>query len=698
MVRAFEEAVKDAQNAVNVKELQEALSENDRGLLAMIVEEATKTFETIAGALYPPRILDTLQDAGTSAGATAKAAGTYRTAQVEVVLAFDRTNPKAVKWARERSAGLVDGITAETRKGIQELVATGFEKGRTTASTARAIRGSIGLTERGSAALVNAKDRLTKAKPGTLVKLGKKKYRIPAGGLSTAQVDNFVGKYGAKLLHDRAKVIARTETIAAANEGQRQLWDQAAKEGLLTGGELREWIVTPDDRLCEECEPMEGELAGINDNFTHPETGEQLIGPPLHQDCRCATGLTTKQVQTDEEMFAHSRAIHEQERKRKKVGTPTKTKLSVLPKSKNTLFTNIAIDKGIRTKVRNQFMKSVDDLHPNFVSAASIDGPISLKVQLAPIAGRGQAVGNFRRVVGAKGGNAITLRRVPRGKGLEQILRHEMGHAMDSGSRYSNRIRAAWLEDLKKFGTRADDVFLTHYKLNAREAFAQSVSHLTGKTVDAAAFRAAFKNTLGATKDILDELKIPTVGAKKFKSIPTVPKPTKSKLADVKNVTTGKEFTASEAAVIDDYTAGQFLNTQFRLRDGLELHPQIQAQVKELDNAIKGSVLKKETKLYRAIPRNVAEKLQPGKVYKDRGFVSWTQDKSLIPKIVDDAIGESSIPLVVRMPKGTAAVETNLVTKPGGKYRYQLEVLIGRNHTFKVITRSEKSIIVELVK
>jgi hypothetical protein len=54
---------------------------------------------------------------------------------------------------------------------------------------------------------------------------------------------------------ERAELIARTETMRASNEGQQEAWDQAVEEGLLTGNEQQEWIVTPDDRLCPSASP-----------------------------------------------------------------------------------------------------------------------------------------------------------------------------------------------------------------------------------------------------------------------------------------------------------------------------------------------------------------------------------------------------------------------------------------------------------
>jgi SPP1 gp7 family putative phage head morphogenesis protein len=88
---------------------------------------------------------------------------------------------------------------------------------------------------------------------------------------------------------NRAEVIARTETMTAANEGQSLLWDQAVEDGLLTGKEQQVWIVTPDDRLCPICEPMDGEQVGLDEAFD--VDGEEIDGPPAHPNCRCTTGL-----------------------------------------------------------------------------------------------------------------------------------------------------------------------------------------------------------------------------------------------------------------------------------------------------------------------------------------------------------------------------------------------------------------------
>jgi SPP1 gp7 family putative phage head morphogenesis protein len=90
----------------------------------------------------------------------------------------------------------------------------------------------------------------------------------------------------------RAETIARTEVQRASNQGQIEAWDQATDEGLLTGTETKEWIVTPDDRLCPICEPLDGQNVPMDGTFD--ADGAQVDGPPAHPNCRCTLGISLR--------------------------------------------------------------------------------------------------------------------------------------------------------------------------------------------------------------------------------------------------------------------------------------------------------------------------------------------------------------------------------------------------------------------
>lgn len=87
---------------------------------------------------------------------------------------------------------------------------------------------------------------------------------------------------------DRAEVIARTESMRAANEGQRQAWAQAQEKGLLDGSERREWIATSG--CCDECDELDGTTAILDGTYAGG-----VDGPPLHPNCRCTEGISAQE-------------------------------------------------------------------------------------------------------------------------------------------------------------------------------------------------------------------------------------------------------------------------------------------------------------------------------------------------------------------------------------------------------------------
>ncbi len=262
--KAFVAAVRAAKAEAPLAEIRGAVRRNDVEGLENIKFRVSKIFEDKATELLVPLLIKTLNTAGRVATSTAKTEGTLRVAQV--VLSFEIASPEAIKWAQERSAALVTGITDTTRRAISDAVAVGLDQGGTIAGTSRAIRNVIGLTPRDARSVMLAAD-----------------------GLDSKGLDRLSGT----LLRRRASNISRTETIAASNRGQQEFWNQAEESGFLAHEDaFQEWIVTPDDRLCPICEPMGGQVVGLKSPFETGE-GDQVLSPPAHPSCRCAVGLAS---------------------------------------------------------------------------------------------------------------------------------------------------------------------------------------------------------------------------------------------------------------------------------------------------------------------------------------------------------------------------------------------------------------------
>jgi hypothetical protein len=213
-------------------------------------------------------------------------------------LTFDATSPLVEIWVTEQAARLVTGVTETTRAAINQIIRRGVTEGIPPLSQARLIRDLIGLTPRDAAAV----DRFTRS--------------MIDAGTRLDLVESRAARYARRLLNLRARNIARTETMTAANQGIQAGWRMAQDAGLLARDVRKVWIVTPDDRLCPICAPLDGVTVEAGSRFTSDvqatsftvtaRTGEDRITvaatkplpspvstmvPPAHPSCRCTVGL-----------------------------------------------------------------------------------------------------------------------------------------------------------------------------------------------------------------------------------------------------------------------------------------------------------------------------------------------------------------------------------------------------------------------
>lgn len=286
------EATRAGQEALDMRALKTAFDEGSEPLAEFVVGYALAVTSTHMSRWLPEAMKVTLAAGGNAEARTVREAGEFRTAQNFGDLYFDVTNQEAILWAGERSSTLITRITAKTRAAIRAIIAQSFVEGIPTDQAARLLRMWLGLTpgQAGAAAALRRKILAVPRDKSKKFWAGRMPVRVPKGGVSIEWLEHRIEQYSQRLLNWRARNIARTETIAASNEGQRQLWVQAQKKGLLNPRQMKEWIVTPDDRLCDICEPLSGETARINESF--PNAGVQ--GPPVHPSCRCAMGISAK--------------------------------------------------------------------------------------------------------------------------------------------------------------------------------------------------------------------------------------------------------------------------------------------------------------------------------------------------------------------------------------------------------------------
>lgn len=254
-------AAKATQDESNRREMVQAVRNGDRSRLEVAIP-----FDTFDQGIEQTE--DTLRFAFDEAGAAmiVHLPPSFRG------VTFDSTTPRAIQIVSDRGANLVRQIGLETRNAIRKEIDKAFKEGLGADRTADNLINLIGLTERQAAAVT--KFRITSLENGASIK--------------RAQRD--AKRYADRLLQNRAMVIARTELMSAANEGHLEMVRQGVDQGIIPNKQLTKiWIVTPDDRLCPWCRPMEGQQISLDEFFTSGLGPVQ--NPPLHPQCRCVMGI-----------------------------------------------------------------------------------------------------------------------------------------------------------------------------------------------------------------------------------------------------------------------------------------------------------------------------------------------------------------------------------------------------------------------
>lgn len=224
---------------------------------------------------------------------------------VAAEMSFSLLNPSAIAFLQGYEFELITGLTSLLRETIQGILVRAYRDGITVQGQARLIRQYVGLTPAQVRAVENYRRLLESGDPGGLrdalarelrdARFDSTLQRAAADGarLTRAQIERLVARYVERQVKYRATMIARTETIRAANAGQIEAWRQAQQQGLLSNTVRMKWIVTKDERTCDICPQIRDMNPGgvlIGGVFRSPK-GIVRQPPDPHPQCRCALGL-----------------------------------------------------------------------------------------------------------------------------------------------------------------------------------------------------------------------------------------------------------------------------------------------------------------------------------------------------------------------------------------------------------------------
>ena len=280
---AFARVVESLQGAVTLKELAALLA--DRGVDAVAER-----------LLQDPTLFHPLTDA-LQASLVVTTEHILEGMPKQLSVTFNAYNPRAVAAMQAQGGRLVQQVSQGIKDMVREVSAQGLVLGDNPITTARVIRGSIGLTVQQRQAVANYRKLLLNGNPDALERaLRDQRYdktvRAWLDGVRAVdpdKVDDMVARYEQRYIKYRAETIARTEAMNALAVGNRLAWEEVFDAGRLArSGVRRYWHVARDERLCEYCEPiprMNPNGVAFDQLFQTPKG--PCMDPLIHPQCRC---------------------------------------------------------------------------------------------------------------------------------------------------------------------------------------------------------------------------------------------------------------------------------------------------------------------------------------------------------------------------------------------------------------------------
>lgn len=186
---------------------------------------------------------------------------------------FTHINPDAVTAMRRESAQLVRDITQEQRRIVQQLLAQSYSDGEAWTVIARRLATVVGPTRRQAESV----QRLTLDREARMIADG----YTPAEARDRALQLGL--RYRNRLVRQRTRTIARTETTRANALARRAAWRDADAQGRIPAGSRLEWLSYDP---CDVCAALNGTQVPYTQGFPDGD-------PPRHPNCRCVVLLIT---------------------------------------------------------------------------------------------------------------------------------------------------------------------------------------------------------------------------------------------------------------------------------------------------------------------------------------------------------------------------------------------------------------------
>jgi hypothetical protein len=319
LARAIRDMLKDHVASIDLDALAEALKAGETYRVLDMVGEV----DPVKAA----SVKEQLQNAVWQGGALATQAPVFNEAR----FAFNRLNPALISWLENYNLNLIRDVNRGTVESVRAVLIEGMTAGRNPIDQARRIKQVVGLTPAQAKAVQSYRKELEtfhlkrsakswglgneRSKQSGLEvmpidpKTGKPKDGIETrrlrdqrydGMLKRAmenrkpippeKIDRMVDRYQERMLQNRARTIARTESLRATNVGVSEAWRQAIADRKVDGALVRKrWVLSA--AACPVCvainkaQPKRG--IPLEESFANPKGLAPVKVPPEHPSCRC---------------------------------------------------------------------------------------------------------------------------------------------------------------------------------------------------------------------------------------------------------------------------------------------------------------------------------------------------------------------------------------------------------------------------
>ena len=220
--------------------------------------------------------------------------------QLALGFRFDVNSKQALDWAKREAGSLITNMGAEQKKVIGQLIGQSMTQGLTRQQTSTAVHrllnDIIPGTEYGKVTArtigANMNGLTARYEQAVWNRAQKTAQDIADRGITGTKAVEMLkkdtDKYAEKLRKARARTIARTEIIRAAEEGRQQSWNQAIDKGLINKTTAtKTWRAGPYD-VCPICSRLHGTSVPVQGDW-----GPNLATPPAHPNCRCSMVLNS---------------------------------------------------------------------------------------------------------------------------------------------------------------------------------------------------------------------------------------------------------------------------------------------------------------------------------------------------------------------------------------------------------------------